>query len=198
METPKKLPKEQRRNQLLQIAYEIIRSEGTDALTLARVAEQAGVSKPIAYEHFGTRAGLLIALYRDYDERQTKAMRDAIEADGKTIEDVAAILSAAYIDCAVSCGPESGAIIAALRGSEEMEELLQGCQDSFLEDCRKAFAPFVKLPQKKIYAILLGILGAAESLSQAAASNRLSRADAISALSSVMTGALASTGKAKR
>ncbi len=34
-------------------------TKGTDALTLGHVAECAGVSKPIAYEHFGTRAGLL-------------------------------------------------------------------------------------------------------------------------------------------
>ncbi|MBC8136296.1 MAG: helix-turn-helix transcriptional regulator, partial [Fibrella sp.] len=56
------MSKAQRREQLLQVAYEIIRSEGTDELTLARVAEQAGVTKPIAYEHFGSRSGLLIAL----------------------------------------------------------------------------------------------------------------------------------------
>ncbi len=92
---PKRMTNEQRRSQLLQTAYEIIRSEGTDALTLARVAERAGVSKPVAYEHFETRSGLLIAMYRDYDEQQTKAMRAALEAGGGTIEAVASILSAA-------------------------------------------------------------------------------------------------------
>ncbi|MHC8285601.1 helix-turn-helix domain-containing protein [Pseudomonas sp. XS1P51] len=33
---------------------------GTDALTLATLAERAGVTKPVAYEHFRTRSGLLI------------------------------------------------------------------------------------------------------------------------------------------
>ena len=64
------MSKDQRRAQLLETAAVIVRAEGTDALTLARLAEQAGVTKPIAYEHFGTRAGLLIALYRYFDERQ--------------------------------------------------------------------------------------------------------------------------------
>src|SRR5688500_3463677 len=188
MVVSKRMTNEQRRGQLLQMAYEIVRSEGTEELTLTRVAERAGVSKPIAYEHFGTRSGLLIAMYRDYDEKQTQAMRAALEAGGKTIEDVAAILSAAYVDCAVSSGPEYGAITAALSATEEMEELLQSCRASFLEDCRDAFAPFVKLPKKKVQALLVGILGAAEALSQTAASGRMSRTEAINALSKLMVG----------
>jgi len=190
MVVTKRMTNVRRRGQLLQTAYEIIRSEGTDALTLARVAERAGVSKPVAYEHFGTRSGLLIAMYRDYDERQTEAMRAALAAGGGTIEDVASILSAAYVDCAVSSGPEYGAITAALSATEEMEELLQSCRDSFLAECRKAFAPFVKLPRKRIQGLLVGILGAAEALSQVAADGRMSRSNAIRALSQVMIGSL--------
>lgn len=192
-EASRKMTKEQRREQLLQTAYEIVRTEGTDALTLARVAERAGVSKPIAYEHFGTRSGLLIAMYRDYDEQQTRAMRAALEASGGTIEDVASILSAAYVDCAVSAGPEYGAITAALSGSEEMEELLQSCRDSFMEDCHKAFAPFTTLPHTQSRAILVGIFGAAEALSQEAATGRLSRDEAVETLSRVMRGAFRSS-----
>jgi Transcriptional regulator len=186
----RRMTKEQRRNQLLRSALEIIRSEGTDALTLARVAERAGVTKPIAYEHFGSRSGLLIALYRDYDARQTQAMRDALARTGRTIEDVASILSAAYVDCAVSSGPEVGAITAALSGTEEMEELLQSCRDSFLEECRAAFAPFIDLPPERGQAVLVGILGAAEWLSQAAAEGRVPRDEAVDTLARLMTGAL--------
>lgn len=190
MNEPKRMTKEERRKQLLETAFEIIKSEGTDALTLARVAERAGVTKPIAYEHFGTRAGLLIAMYQDYDERQTNAMRAALKNEGKTLEDVTFILSAAYVDCAVSAGPEYGAITAALSASEEMEELLQSCRDSFAAECSKAFKPFVKLTPAQNQSVLIGILGAAESLSQAAALRRISRDEAVKALSSVMTGAL--------
>eukprot|EP01042_Synura_sphagnicola_P030944 gene30944-39846_t len=38
----RKLPKQERREQLLACAQEMIREEGTEALTLARVAERAG------------------------------------------------------------------------------------------------------------------------------------------------------------
>jgi len=190
MSESKRMSKEERRGQLLETAFQIVKTEGTDALTLARVAERSGVTKPIAYEHFGTRAGLLVAMYQDYDERQTNAMRAALENEGRTLEDVTSILSAAYVDCAVSAGPEYGAITAALSATEEMEELLQSCRDSFSAECSKAFKPFVNLTPAKNQSVLIAILGAAEFLSQAAAGGRLSRNQAVNTLSNVMTGAL--------
>jgi AcrR family transcriptional regulator len=186
----KRMPKAQRRRQLLATAYEIVRSEGTDALTLARLAERAGVTKPIAYEHFGTRAGLLAALYRDYEEQQTRAMHAALAAGGKTLDDVASIVSAAYVDCVLSAGPACDDIAAALSAFEETKDFLQSSRDYNIMELRKAFAPFVKLPRQRGTAILAGILGAADALSRGAATGRLSRAEAVGALSRIMIGAL--------
>jgi AcrR family transcriptional regulator len=186
----KRMPKAQRRRQLLDTAYAIVRSEGTDALTLARLAERAGVTKPIAYEHFGTRAGLLAALYRDYEEQQTKAMHAAIEAGGRRLEDVASIVSAAYVDCVLSAGPACDDIAAALSAFEETKDFLQSSRDYNIGELRKAFAPFVKLPRRRAAAILAGVLGAADALSHAAAAGRMSRAEAVDALSRIMIGAL--------
>ncbi|WP_224249363.1 TetR/AcrR family transcriptional regulator [Hyalangium gracile] len=188
--TSKRMSKEQRRSQLLETASEIIRTEGTDALTLARVAERAGVTKPIAYEHFGTRSGLLIALFQAYDDRQTEAMRAALKSSGRSLEEVASIISSAYVDWEVAAGPEYGAIAAALSATEEMEEHLRACRDTFIAECRKAFAPFVKLPPQRNHAVLIGIIGAAEALSRAAATGRISRAEAATTLSRLMVGAL--------
>jgi AcrR family transcriptional regulator len=186
----KRMPKAQRRRQLLATAFEIVRSEGTDALTLARLAERAGVTKPIAYEHFGTRAGLLAALYRDYEEQQTKAMHAAIEAGGRTLEDVASIVSAAYVDCVLSAGPACDDIAAALSAFEETKDFLQSSRDYNIGELRKAFAPFVKLPRRRAAALLAGVLGAADALSHAAAAGRMSRAAAVGALSRIIIGAL--------
>jgi AcrR family transcriptional regulator len=186
----KRMPKAQRRRQLLATAFEIVRAEGTDALTLAYLAQSAGVTKPIAYEHFGTRAGLLAALYRDYEEQQTKAMHAAIAAGGGTLNDVASIVSAAYVDCVLSAGPACDAIAAALSAFEETKDFLQSSRDYNIAGLRKAFAPFVKLPRRRGSAILAGILGAADALSHAAAAGRMSRAEAVGALTRIIIGAL--------
>lgn len=42
------------------------------------------MTKPVVYDHFGTRARLLAALYQDYDLRQTALMEAALEASEAT------------------------------------------------------------------------------------------------------------------
>ena len=188
--TSKRMAKEQRRRQLLETALAIVRDEGTEALTLARVAERAGVTKPIAYEHFGTRAGLLVALFRDYDDRTTEAVRAALKAGGPTPQDVASILSNAYIDCCLSMGPEMRAIFDALSASEETEVFLQSWREFLVSEFSAAFAPFVTMPQEESNIIFVGILGAAEALAETAAAKRISRAAAVEALWRIMIGGL--------
>lgn len=186
----KRLPRDQRRLQLLETAAAIVRAEGTDALTLARVAEQAGVTKPIAYEHFETRAGLLVALYRHFDARQTEAARNALRTQARTLEDAVAILSAAYVDCTLQAGREFGAIAAALSATEEMDDFRHAMREEYVELYRGALARFTTLPAKGGRVLLLGVIGAADALSQAAAAGRMSRKDAVAALTRIMLGAL--------
>ena len=186
----KKLPRAKRREQLLETAQLIVREEGTDALTLGHLAERAGVSKPIAYEHFSTRAGLLMALCRDYDNQQLDAQRAALEAGGGTVADVASILGAAYVDCVLSMGPEMGMVFAALSATEEMDEFRQSLREGYMAEYRTALSRFVKLPKRGGDAVLSGLLGAAETLSQDAAAGRVSRTEAIAALSQIFVGTL--------
>ena len=110
----KRLPKSERREQLLETALAIVREQGTDALTLGYLAERAGVSKPIAYEHFGTRSGLLIALYRRIDERQAATAARDFERTPKRLSDVARLMGESYMSCFRTAGPECHAIFAAL------------------------------------------------------------------------------------
>lgn len=187
----KRMAKEERRRQLMETALAIVREEGTEALTLARLAERAGVTKPIAYEHFGTRAGLLIALFRDYDDRATLAVRTALASGGNTLEDVASIMSAAYIDTCLSMGPEVSAIFDALSASEETGDFRRSFREFLVSEFRRAFAPFVKLSGRPGKAILLGIVGAAETLAEEAAAGRASRGEAVAALTRITLGAVA-------
>lgn len=188
--TTKKLPKAERREQLLETARSIVREEGTDALTLGRLAERAGVSKPIAYEHFGTRAGLLMALCSAYNDERTQAQRAALAIGGNSLRDVAAILGTAYVDCVLSMGPEVGAVFAALSASEEMDEFHQSLREGYMSDYRLALSRFVNLPDREGDAVLAGLLGAAETLSEDAAAGRVSRDEAIAGLSAIFAGTL--------
>jgi len=53
---------EERREQILDVTAEILTAHGFNGLSIQSVAQAAGVSRPIVYEHFGDLGGLLEAL----------------------------------------------------------------------------------------------------------------------------------------
>lgn len=178
----KKLPKAARREQLLEIARKIIAEEGTEALTLAHLAARAGVSKPIAYEHFGTRAGLLVALCDEYNDRQVAARERALATGGETLADIVDVFASAYVNCVLDIGPEMGAAFDALAASEETAEFRRSMREGYIEEYRRGFGRFVDVPREEGDAIFAGFLGAAEALANDAAAGRVERRAAIAAL----------------
>lgn len=166
------MAREDRNRQLLDVAWKMIHDDGTEALSLGSLAEQAGVTKPVVYDHFGTRSGLLIALYQDYDRRQTALMDSTLAQSSHTLRDKASVIASAYIDCVLSQGRESSGVIASLAGSPELEQVKRDYHILFIDKCRDILSPFSptgKIPIPRLW----GFLGAAESLSYAAATGEI-------------------------
>ncbi|WP_394823469.1 TetR/AcrR family transcriptional regulator [Pendulispora albinea] len=182
----KRLPKAQRRDQLLETAMRIVREEGTDALTLGYLAERAGVSKPIAYEHFKTRSGLLIELYKQIDDRQVEALQQALKRTRRRLEDVARVMSHAYMTCYATAGPECHAITAALNGDGEMEGVHQELLDKYVGLYCDALAPYADVPKEQLHLRCVGIVGAAEAISREMMQGRIDEATATAAMASLI------------
>ena len=53
-----RLPAEQRRTQLLEVAIEIFAERGFHATSMDDIAEAAGVTKPVLYQHFRSKRDL--------------------------------------------------------------------------------------------------------------------------------------------
>ncbi|BAN48418.1 putative TetR family transcriptional regulator [Metapseudomonas resinovorans NBRC 106553] len=177
MRPRRRLSREERQRQLLDLAWQMVREEGTDALTLGRLAELAGVTKPVVYDHFGTRAGLLAALFIEFDTRQTALMEAALQASDASLAGRAEVIAAAYVECVLLQGREIPGVIAALTGSPELEAIKCEYESLFMEKCRAALAPFAG--ERGITpAGLRGMLGAAEALSHAAATGEISAIEA--------------------
>ncbi|GGC94531.1 TetR/AcrR family transcriptional regulator [Chelatococcus reniformis] len=186
--TPRRrLPRDVRRRNLIAVSWRIAQAEGADALTLGRLAEQAEVAKPVVYDHFGTRNGLLAALYQDYDQRQAAAMEEALAASPATLRDKARVIADAYVDCVLAQGRELFGVAAALEGSPELEALKRQCNAVFLEKCKAALDPFAGASVSRTS--LLGAFGAAEALSLAAAAGEIGTAEAKRELAAVILSA---------
>ena len=64
----------QRREQLLEIGRSLFAEKGFDATSVEEIAQRAGVSKPVVYEHFGGKEGL----YAVVVDREMSALLDTI------------------------------------------------------------------------------------------------------------------------
>jgi AcrR family transcriptional regulator len=112
-----RLSRQERYTQLIEVAWQIIREEGTEALTLGHLAERAGITKPVVYDHFTSRSGLFAALYREYDLRSTARMDEQIRQTAPVLEKLATVIADAYIECVLLSGREMPSVIAALSGT---------------------------------------------------------------------------------
>ncbi|AIR88114.1 TetR/AcrR family transcriptional regulator [Pseudomonas cremoricolorata] len=173
----RRLSREERLRQLLDVSWRVIGQEGTDALTLGHLAERAAIAKPVVYDHFRTRNGLLSALYEDFDVRQTALIDAAIAASGPSLEDKAEVIASSYVDCVLSQGREIPGVLAALDGSPELAAVKRRYQQAFIDKCRRLLAPYAG-SQGVSQAGLWAMLGAAEALSHAAVIGDIAQAQA--------------------
>lgn len=175
--TRRRLPRQERYRQLIEVAWRIVRESGTDALTLGVLAEEACVAKPVVYDHFATRNGLLAALYGEFDNQQNALIDAAIDASEPTLASRASVIAGSYVDCVLAQGRELPGVSAALAGSRELEGIKRESETAFLQKCRALLAPFA--PGKDVgVAGLRAMLGAAEALSYAAAVDEISASEA--------------------
>jgi AcrR family transcriptional regulator len=178
-ELPKRLrlSREERLRQLLDVAWLLARREGTDALSLPRLSEMAAVTKPVVYDHFGTRNGLLIALYKDFDARQTALIDAAIADREPTLEGTARVIASAYVECVLAQGREISGVLAALAGSPELEAVKRDYQLAFIEKCRQTLADFVR-PEGISQSASWAMLGAGDALAHAAVTGEVTAGEA--------------------
>lgn len=172
-----RLSRQERYVQLVDVAWQIVREEGTEALTLGRLAERAGITKPVVYDHFTSRSGLFAALYREYDLRSTARMDEQISQTEPVLEKLAAVIADAYIECVLLSGREMPTVIAALSGTPELEQLRLEYATTFTEKCRMLFTPFCADHTLQSPA-LWAMLGAAEGLSWAVAIGKINAQEA--------------------
>lgn len=186
----KRLTKAERRRQLLDMALVIIREEGANRLTLGYLATRAGVSKPITYEHFGTRSGLLIALYKSLDQQQANALRQALSRGPRNLAGTADVLASTYMRCGADTTGEWHAVGAALAGSEEMGAVYQEVLAGYAQLFAAALAPHSPLLPADLHRRCVGLVGAGEALSLLMVGGQCREPEAAAAFAALIRGGL--------
>ena len=136
-----RLPRSARRHQLLGAALEIFVAQGYHAAAMDDIAERAGVSKPVLYQHFPSKLELYLALLDQHAERLVDRVREALASTTDNKARVAASV-AAYFDFVDGEGTDGeGAFRLVFESDlrndpavrERVERMTRDCADAIAE-----------------------------------------------------------------
>jgi AcrR family transcriptional regulator len=91
-----RLPRTARRAQLLAAAQDVFVTNGYHAAAMDEIAERAGVSKPVLYQHFPGKLELYMALLESHVDELVARVRGAIESSTDNKLRVHAAVAAFY------------------------------------------------------------------------------------------------------
>jgi AcrR family transcriptional regulator len=134
---PTRLPRSARRKQLLAAAQQIFVAHGYHAAAMDDIAERAGVSKPVLYQHFPGKLDLYLALLDTHCDSIIAKVRDAMLATPDNKERVKGAVQA-YFDF-VDHESEAFRLVfeSDLRNDpqvrERVERVEQGCIEAVTE-----------------------------------------------------------------
>jgi AcrR family transcriptional regulator len=91
-----RMPRNARRAQLLESALEVFVAQGYHAAAMDDIADRAGVSKPVLYQHFPGKLELYLALLDQSCDTIIEATRVALESTADNKQRVAATMQVFY------------------------------------------------------------------------------------------------------
>lgn len=189
----KRLPGPQRRDQLLGVALAIVRERGTEDLTLCSLAQRVGITHTVAYRHFSTRAGLLIASYEQVDARQSELLSARLGQAAAQPRHIARVISETYMSCALEAGVEWHALLAAMRGNGQMAAVQRRLTERHVAICQRALAPYSSLPPEQLHLRCSGFLGAARAIADELLDGRIDQNQAVAGLTELIFSWIACT-----
>jgi AcrR family transcriptional regulator len=90
------MPRRERRAQLMESALEVFVAQGYHAAAMDDIAERAGVSKPVLYQHFPGKLDLYLALLDQSCDTIIENCRNALESTQDNKHRVAATMEVFY------------------------------------------------------------------------------------------------------
>src|SRR5947199_5100928 len=160
---PVRLPRSARRKQLLAAAQEVFVAQGYHAAAMDDIAERAGVSKPVLYQHFPGKLELYQALLTTYADELVAQVEAALSATAENEERVEAAV-AAYFDFVAGEGKAYRLIFGSdLRG--DAAEVVEGAMKRCIETVAEAVTTDAGLDSARARLLAVGLVG----LSQVAA-----------------------------
>ena len=161
----RRMPRAERERQMLAVAEEIFAERGYQASSMDEIAERVGVSKPMIYEYFGSKEGLLVACIRAARAELLAATLASVEGRGTAEEALRSGLESFFVF--IDSHRLSWQLLrqeAAVAGQAAMDEI-EGIRQQQTQVNATLFASYLPdLPAAELEAYGEVVVGACERL----------------------------------
>jgi AcrR family transcriptional regulator len=134
-----RLPRRERRAQLLSSALEVFVAQGYHAAAMDDIADRAGVSKPVLYQHFPGKLELYLAILDAACDAIILNCRKALESTQDNKQRVAAAIDAFY----EYVGHDTGAFRIVFESDLTNEPAVRGHVDRVTNECAEMIAAVI-------------------------------------------------------
>jgi AcrR family transcriptional regulator len=160
---PVRMPRSLRRQQLLSAAQEIFVAQGYHAAAMDDIAERAGVSKPVLYQHFPGKLELYLALLDTHCDALVATVRNAMASTTDNKVRVRAAMQA-YFDFVDGEGEAYRLVFESdLRNEPAVRERMERAERGCMEAVAETIMADTKVDRNRAELLAIGLTGAAET-----------------------------------
>lgn len=153
------MPRRARRRQLLAAALEVFVANGYHSAAMDDIAERAGVSKPVLYQHFPSKLSLYLALLDQSCDEIIDKTAAALESTDDNLQRVGATMTAFYEYVA----SDAGAFRLVFESDLTNEPDVRRRVDRVTTECAALIAPLIHedtgLPEEHSKLLAVSLVG---------------------------------------
>ncbi|MHA7220838.1 TetR/AcrR family transcriptional regulator [Arthrobacter sp. RHLT1-20] len=157
-----RLPRDERRAQLLAAAQEVFVANGYHGAAMDEIAETAHVSKPVLYQHFPSKRELYLALLDSHLSKLIGLLLGALDSTSDNDERVQAVMRAYFRFIASDDQAHRLVFESDLINDPDVSARLESFNKTFADAVARVIAEDTKLPALEAQLLGRGLAGMAQ------------------------------------
>jgi AcrR family transcriptional regulator len=157
-----RMPRRERRAQLLDAANEVFTTRGYHAAAMDDIAAAAGISKPVLYQHFASKLELYLALLDQACDSLVDVVQGALGSTDHNADRVVAVIGAFYEFVSSASGEFRFVFESDLTGDGRVQERLWRVNNDVADLIAAVIAEDTQLPREQAKLLAISLVGLAQ------------------------------------
>ncbi len=171
-----------RGQQLIEIASQLLATQGVDGVRIPEVAALAGVTRPTVYKHFPNRQSLLIAVLESYGEELQARFNEALGDEKPKLTEALRQIIGAVCDSLEDGGVGAWSLLSSSGPDPEVERVVQQVRRQLFSPWLGRVSEVAGIPQEEAELLCSMIVATTVAVLSRWLSHDLSRQEAVETL----------------